>query len=340
MAGGSENEGLVPIDKWLKVSGEPQPTGFRYAPSLGILTAFHGRMSQVIVIMQTLVKMSGGQNTGGVKLEVAEVIDRLESTFETLNRHLSNIEDEHNIGRGERLSVAFPISNGSKRIMFKTWLGIDLQKREVVSDGTLMDSMLETPNANQIVVTEYERRVSDLPDLEVHLLSLSRPLGVLGDRRPYLPIFYDEEISTQIIAKMHMVWPHEYDHLIHVLGLVNQASQQDRISGWNSNEYAINETKMIAAGNGQNRWGGRFWRYLENAKRKGKRNPEIVAADKMIVNINSTLGGIIGRMKELGIARPVRSGNVKNLLITEFGSRIMDLHNEDAIGKIWRGDEE
>ena len=97
---------------------------------------------------------------------------------------------------------------------------------------------------------------------------------------------------------------------------------------------------MIAAGNGQNRWGNRFWRYLENAKRKGKRNPEILAADKMETNINSTLGGIIGRMKELGIVRPVRSGSVKNLLITEFGSRIIDLHNDDAIEKIWRGDVE
>lgn len=324
---------LTPTPAIIEFRGEiPTRTG-----GSNILTAFHGRMTQAILIMQTLVKMGGGNNTGGVVLDVEEVIERIEGTLSRLHNHLFRIEEECHIGRGERLSVAFPISQGSRKIMFRTWLGIDLDKREVTTDGTLMASMVEAISAKEITVTEYERRVSDIPDIEDYLLSLERPHKILGEKRPYLPVFYEKWMTIEILAKMHMVWPDEYDHLIHLLSLVQKATLQNPKEGWDSNDYAQQETALITEGNGHGRWGDRYVKYLNSAKRRRKRYPEAIAFDKMVTNINSTLGGTIGRMKELGLVRPVRVGGVKNLLVTDRGNEAIGLHQENEFEAIWRG---
>ena len=48
----------------------------------------------------------------------------------------------------------------------------------------------------------------------------------------------------------------------------------------------------------------------------------------MATNINSTLGGLLGRMKELGLIYPIRVGVVKNVQITPFGEKILSEYEE------------
>ena len=42
------------------------------------------------------------------------------------------------------------------------------------------------------------------------------------------------------------------------------------------------------------------------------------------MHINSTLGGALGRMKELGLIYPQRIGLTKNFLISDLGKKILE----------------
>ena len=50
---------------------------------------------------------------------------------------------------------------------------------------------------------------------------------------------------------------------------------------------------------------------------------EEYAMEKMRGHINATLGGALGRMKELGLIYPVRSGRRKNFRVTELSHTML-----------------
>ena len=62
--------------------------------------------------------------------------------------------------------------------------------------------------------------------------------------------------------------------------------------------------------------------------KNGERDREDFASNRMATNINSTLGGLLGRMKELGLIYPIRFGAIKNVQITPFGEKILSEYVE------------
>ncbi len=295
----------------------------------GIKSAFDGRASQPIVIMQALKRMSGDKKKGEAQLKVREVIPHLRREFREINVRLSQMEEEVGAVRGELTSDAYPTNEGSFRIAMKSNLGIDIVKESANYTGSLVEAgIVEVIDTDTIMVTEYERVISNVTDISKHILDISGPVAVLGEERPFLPVFFTRDASLEILDRNAMLWPDDDHHNMHVLGLVEKATDQDPESGWNSNTYATEEAFWLQIGNGHPRWGDRFDRYVISAKRRGERRPREIAATKMTNNINSTLGGLIGRLKELGLVHPIRAGAVKNLLITDFGREALALYKE------------
>ena len=74
-----------------------------------------------------------------------------------------------------------------------------------------------------------------------------------------------------------------------------------------------------------------FDKYLERADRQRKRKPEAHAADRLEKFINGSLGGLLSRMKELGLIIPVRVGNTKNFKITDLGIEVLAKFNSKEV---------
>ena len=74
------------------------------------------------------------------------------------------------------------------------------------------------------------------------------------------------------------------------------------------------------------------YKFSLDKKRKAKKrvhNPELFAQERLLSHVNSTLGGLLSRLKELGLIHPLRVGRAKNFLLTEFGKRIITNHITD-----------
>ncbi len=283
-----------------------KPDGHNRSGSYGIggslsWTAFHGRISQVFVIMQTLAKMSEGRTKGETKLTIEDVTQQITAVFQELNWALSLIEREHNIGRGECLSVAFPIKERQLSIMFRVWLGIDMKRGLKTTPGELEKrGLIEHVSKNEIMLTEYERALSDLEvDLGKYILELRDPIEILGDRRPFLPVLYSKKIVLEMTRKLATIWPNDAQFLTELLQLIDKASTNESKDGWDSNDYASQQVSIFLEPLDENSqldtqrvfWLHKYESYYRSAQRRKKRHPHQIAREKTITNINSTLGG-------------------------------------------------
>jgi len=96
---------------------------------------------------------------------------------------------------------------------------------------------------------------------------------------------------------------------------------------------------LLVAGKGHPRWGNRYEQYIQTVRlvRNIENDAEWlqvrkeVAHNRMVKNINSTLGGLLGRSKELGLIYPVRSGLVKNVRITKFGKERLAIYRRREV---------
>ena len=291
-----------------------------------ILTAFTNRYSVGFVMIEIIQGLAKDSENGIVELD--EFIDIFTTDSSTLRSHLRDIEDEYGISRGERLSDGFPVRNGPMRIALKVWLGC--AGGELLRKGGLLMQLgiLERVNSSQIRVVENSP-FSDLPNVQNLLSDASRPHTVYGDSKPYLGCFYLEETAILVISNIRAHMPDEYHHMMHVLDLIKSDGNEE--IGWDSNFYAFNEVERIINGQGHPRWVERFVRYLTQGHARNPQNSMEFASDRMTANINSTLGGLLGRMKELGLIYPIRSGPVKNVQITPFGASMLSQYNSSPV---------
>jgi len=296
-----------------------------------ILTAFTNRYSVGFVMIDIIRGLAKDSENGIVELD--KFIDIFTTDSSTLRGHLRDIEDECGISRGERLSDGFPVSNGPMRIVLKAWLGS--AGGELLRKGGLLMQLgiLERVNSGQLRVVKNSP-FSDLPNVQKALLGVSRPHEIYGSSKPYLGCFYLEETATLVVSNIGAHLPDEYHHMMHVLGLIKNAGKEE--IGWDSNFYAFNEVEQIIKGQGHPRWVKRFGTYLRqgNHRLRGSLDfPQVMefASDRMTANINSTLGGLLGRMKELGLIYPIRSGPVKNVQITPFGASMLSQYNSSPV---------
>ena len=55
------------------------------------------------------------------------------------------------------------------------------------------------------------------------------------------------------------------------------------------------------------------------------------AEERLRKNINAALGGLFGRLKELGLIYPIGIGITKNYALTEQGERFLEQFSEEVI---------
>ena len=286
-----------------------------------ILTAFTNRYATGLVILDISREIAGDDGI----VELDDFLDIFTEASFDIKNHLRNIEDEFNISRGERLSDGFPIMDGPMKIALKAWIGctgIELARNR----GLLMElGALERVNARQFRIVD-NGAFSQLPSVKQMLIASAEPDQVFGESKPYLGVFWPTRVSTEIISQIEVHIPDEYHHMMYVLGLVKSGSNEEE--GWDSNFYAIHEIGDFLQGNGHPRWGNRYEYYSRLAVKKGERDREDFASNRMATNINSTLGGLLGRMKELGLIYPIRFGAINNVQITPLGEKNLSEYEE------------
>ena len=289
-----------------------------------ILTSFHNRISTVVVIVQLMNEIANNERV----LNVATLIDKFKTTSNQIREHLKNVEAKLGVKRGEKLSDGYPENNplnlGPMTIVFRNIIGSDGQyvifKRGLVQQMGLVEAISPT----EFRLTERANPFIDLPCIKSELLLLDEP--ELISSNPKLPKYLKEDTSIAILNALFDAMPDEKDWAMHILEIIEMASMFHE-DGWDSNQYAREEASNCANGLCHPRWSTHdgktlFEKYQDRAKRQRKRSPDDHAADRLEKFINGSLGGLLSRMKELGLIIPVRLGNTKNFRTTKFGELV------------------
>jgi len=290
-----------------------------------ILTSFHNRISTIVVLVQLMDEIANKDRV----LNVSSLIEQFNSTSNEIKEHLKNVEEKLGVKRGEKLSDGYPEYNesnpGPMRIAHRNIIGTDgehiLFKRGVIQQMGLVEAISTT----EFRLTEKADRFINLPCLKSELLQLQDPQ--LISLHPKLPNYFKEDTSVEILSILFDIMPDERDWATHILEIIAEETKLSE-NGWNSNHYAFNESTNCADGQCHSRWSTHdgqtlFEKYKERAIRQRKRSAETHAADRLEKFINGSLGGLLSRMKELGLIIPVRIGNTKNFKITPLGKEVL-----------------
>ena len=293
-----------------------------------ILPSFINRWATVFVMMEEINEIV--ESTGVDIIDVQQILVNFSDTSFDLHENLVKLEKSHKIGRGERLSDAFPVRDGPKNITFRNILGVN--SNGLVPNRGLLQKIgfIDFINQDQFRVRASEVRgyseISSVKNL-LHYISkdgLSTEQRILGEY-PRLIVYYPEDLTRDIVNLVKLINPDEYYWMLHLLSMIDEATSKDPDFGWDSNTYALDRTENCSRGLCHIRWDKKWQKYLHQGKsRKKVRNAEDFAKDRLIMHINSTLGGALGRMKELGLIYPQRNGLTKNFLISDLGKKILE----------------
>lgn len=293
-----------------------------------ILPSFINRWATVFVMIEEINEIV--ESTGVDIIDVQQILTNFSDTSFDLHENLVKLEESHKIGRGERLSDAFPIREGPKNITFRNILGVN--SNGLVPNRGLLQKIdfIDFINQDQFRVrASGERSYSDISSVKnlLHDISkdgLSTEQRILGEY-PRLIVYYPEDLTRDIVNLVKLINPDEYYWMLHLLSMIDEATSKDPDFGWDSNTYALDRTENCSGGLCHIRWDKKWQKYLyQGETRKKVRNAEDFAKDRLIMHINSTLGGALGRMKELGLIYPQRIGLTKNFLISDLGKKILE----------------
>ena len=293
-----------------------------------ILPSFINRWATVFVMIEEINEIV--ESTGADIIDVQQILTNFSDTSFDLHENLVKLEKSHKIGRGERLSDAFPIREGPKKITFRNILGVN--SNGLVPNRGLLQKIgfIDFINQDQFRVrASGERSYSEISSVKnlLHYISkdgLSTEQRILGEY-PRLIVYYPEDLTRDIVNLVKLINPDEYYWMLHLLSMIDEATSKDPDFGWDSNTYALDRTKNCSGGLCHIRWDKKWQKYLyQGETRKKVRNAEDFAKDRLIVHINSALGGALGRMKELGLIYPQRIGLTKNFLISDLGKKILE----------------
>ena len=307
----------------------------RYLPSQDksqggpeILPSFINRWATVFVMIEEINEIVKRQ--GIDIIDVKQILTNFSDISFELHEDLVKLEKSHKIGRGERLSDAFPVREGPKNITFRNILGVN-SNGLVPNRGLLQEiGFIDFINQDQFRVrTSGETSYSEISSVKALLRYISKD-GLSTEQRilgeyPRLIVYYPENLTLDIVNLVKLINPDEYYWMLHLLSMIDEATSKDPDFGWDSNTYALDRTKNCSGGLCHIRWDKKWQKYLyQGETRKKVRNAEDFAKDRLIMHINSALGGALGRMKELGLIYPQRIGLTKNFLISDLGKKILN----------------
>lgn len=296
-----------------------------------ILPSFINRWATVFVMIEEINEIV--ESTGVDIIDIQQILTNFSDTSFDLHENLVKLEESHKIGRGERLSDAFPIREGPKNITFRNILGVN--SNGLVPNRGLLQKIgfIDFINQDQFRVrASGERSYSEISSVKnllnyISLDGLSTDQRILGEY-PRLIVYYPEDLTRDIVNLVKLINPDEYYWMLHLLSMIDKATSKDPDFGWDSNTYASDRTENCSGGLCHIRWDKKWQKYLQQGEsrksRRKIRNAEDFAKDRLMMHINSTLGGALGRMKELGLIYPQRIGLTKNFLISDLGKKILD----------------
>ena len=290
-----------------------------------IISGFVNRLTPVF-ILNNIIQQQGRNGP----IHLGELKERWLEKSSLLRDTLIRIEQSYGIKRGERLSDGFPVDAGPIHIFFNNVIGT-AYSTSYSSKGILERfNFIRWESEDWLIPTETGLNYT-LPDLESNIFS-AEPKVI--QTNPKLLIFLNENQRMKIIDALKEQIPDEFTFLLEILNEISTSNQE---YGWDSNYYGIAIARDHFNGIFHSRWKnahGNFLyhhyqeqhgRIVNRKKKKGKKTEkfEEFVTSRLTNNINSNLGGLLSRMKELNLIYPIRVGRSKNFAITEFGKKIL-----------------
>ena len=303
------------------------------------LSGFINRITPMI----SLVQMMGKSNAVNEPIHLDDLLADWSVFSQLTKEDLVDRETSLSIGRGQRLSDGFPTSDTAKqgpmKIFLRNVLGCD-GRRMVGGTGCLQTTgIVELIDHKTIKLTAKATPIIEMPDL-VEVIMGEEPMLISGEVR-WIPT----ELSAQIIDILFSLMPGEKQWVFDILRTMQNDSTEH--FGWDSNTYARDIVEDIM--NGKQTIQGSRWvhhdgtplflhyyergvRFKADRSRKPKhkvKNPEEFADYRLTNHINSNLGGLLGRLKELGLIYPIKVGRKINFQLTGFGSKILEEYSTE-----------
>ncbi|MDA8758798.1 hypothetical protein N9M83_01005 [Candidatus Poseidonia alphae] len=309
----------------------PEPSdqfGPFYTGGPEVFTAFQNRISPAIMILQLMEDLANDEG----KVSIHSLYEQYTKTSGLIYKHLHDrVELPMKVKRGQRLSDGFPPLNTKPdplRIVLRNVIGME-KGRIFYNRGLLQNlELIRAIDDNHFQLTERANVFLSLPNIQHYLIFLENP-SVLSSR-PILPEYYPEEFALKILGGIFSVAPDQQDWCLHIMQTMSENTTKN---GWNSNQYAAEETDQAANGTIHPRWihaNGTplYTKYLDQGKRQGNHNPEGHARRRLENHINGKLGSLLSLMKELGLVHPIAVGNSKNYELSSRGRKVLADHTE------------
>ena len=296
-----------------------------------VFTAFQNRISPAIMILQLMEDLAS--NDGSVSIHA--IYEQYTKASGLIYNHLhERIEVPMKVKRGQRLSDGFPpiyTKPDPLRIVLRNIIGME-KGRIFYNRGLLQNlDLIRAVDDNHFQLTERANTFLSLPNIQHYLVSLDA-LPKLSSR-PILPEYYPKEFALDILESIFSVAPDQRDWCLHIMQTMSKNTTK---KGWNSNQYAAEETDRAANGTNHPRWihaNGTplYTKYLDQGKRHDNHNPEGHARRRLENHINGKLGSLLSLMKELGLVHPIAIGNSKNYELSTRGCVALADHTEAIV---------
>ena len=299
------------------------------------LGGFINRLSPVYLAVESVML----NRLPGDSVSLAKVISPFLEWSSEIRDNLRRIEENLGIGRGQRLSDGFPSSNpeklGPRNIALRNLFGTDGEKITAGSGLLQKIGVLKVSKniPNTFIVGEPGARLIGVLDEPVNMHLRSKglaPIGIYGTH-PQLPVFFTADNATGMLKAVFEVMPDEEAWAMHILRTIRDHAGEN---GWDSNVYASSMAALLLDGAGdQGRWRKSSGlslaeHYIDLGKRKKEKSPRDFAKERLTNNINSALGGLFGRLKELGLIYPIADGPRKNVALTDVGASFIEEYEE------------
>jgi len=322
-----EQNHLVSDSDWELVSG-----------GNNIFTGFVNRLTPIFVLTQLIGDL------GEKECQLSDVVNKWMESSQLIREHLQETEEMIGLKRGERLSDGFPAFSGNEiggpmKIFLRNALGTD-GHHMLENRGWLFKlGIVERLSPTTLRLSDMSESILTLPNLKSTLFDQEPRLE---GQYPPMAVFIPQDVAIQFVEIIKQLMVDEFQWMLEILSHVNNASQG--VGSWNSNTYANTVVASSVAGHPNTRWihhdnvtplyqmyldkGYRFSKDKKRKPEKRVKDPNLFAQDRLLNHVNSTLGGLLSRLKELGLIYPVRMGREKNFIITDFGQEVLSRYSK------------
>ena len=271
-----------------------------------LIDSFINRFTPLVLAAQIVANLE----QQSADLSEDSVLDQFIEEGTKLRQYIQRHEDHLNIGRGSRLSVAYPEVGKSTTQFIRAFFG-----------GPESEGLAQKMGA--IITINSQMRLTDAsrPLLEIDIPS--KPTMVehgSGRRTTTQPVWYSEDDITQILTFIKERATAEVRWMLDLMGRMQNPGRGTPRS------LLTDEYDDILEGNSPRNWS---YPPTEKFDDEGDEFDEAFKNDKLANKIRATLKGTLSRMKELGLIFSYKKGRTTYYKPTELGYRWRDRWDEE-----------